>query len=102
MNAPSMKEEPKKRQAVWLNGMLLLSVFFAFSGSFSCEGKALPPVCFYGTSIVQGARACPAGTPYPAILGRRLHRPVLNLGFNGQGRMEPELAAILAELKVAA
>jgi len=65
-------------------------------------GEDAAPVCFYGTSIVQGACASRAGMPYPAILGRRLHRPVLNLGFNGQGRMEPELATILAELKVAA
>jgi hypothetical protein len=65
-------------------------------------GDGASPICFYGTSIVQGAFASRAGMPYPAILGRRLRRPVLNLGFNGQGRMEPELATILAELKVAA
>src|SRR5581483_8246203 len=35
---------------------------------------------------------------YTAILGRRLDRPVINLGFSGSGRMEPEMAALLAEL----
>jgi lysophospholipase L1-like esterase len=35
---------------------------------------------------------------FPAILGRRLRRPVLNLGFSGNGRMEPEVGALLAEL----
>jgi hypothetical protein len=35
---------------------------------------------------------------HTAILGRRLDRPVINLGFSGSGRMEPELAALLAEL----
>jgi hypothetical protein len=35
---------------------------------------------------------------HPAILGRRLDRPVINLGFSGNGIMEPEVAALLAEL----
>ena len=33
-----------------------------------------------------------------AILGRRLDWPVLNLGFSGNGKMEPEVAALLAAL----
>jgi hypothetical protein len=32
------------------------------------------------------------------ILGRRLDVPVLNLGFSGNGRLEMELAALLAEV----
>jgi len=36
-----------------------------------------------------------------AILGRRLDRPVINLGFSGNGRMEIELADLLAELDAA-
>jgi lysophospholipase L1-like esterase len=35
---------------------------------------------------------------HTAILGRRLDRPVINLGFSGNGRMEPEMATLLAEL----
>jgi lysophospholipase L1-like esterase len=35
---------------------------------------------------------------HTAILGRRLQRPVLNLGFSGNGKMEPEMAELLAEL----
>ena len=35
---------------------------------------------------------------HTAILGRRLNRPVINLGFSGNGIMEPEVAALLAEL----
>lgn len=56
------------------------------------------PILFYGTSIVHGACASRAGMPHPAILGRRLDRPVLNLGFSGNGQMEPEIAGLLAEL----
>jgi hypothetical protein len=56
------------------------------------------PICFYGTSITQGGCASRPGMAYPAILGRRLDRPVINLGLSGNAQMEPELAALLAEL----
>jgi hypothetical protein len=56
------------------------------------------PLCFYGTSVVQGGCASRPGLAYPAILGRRLDRPAINLGFSGNAQMEPELAALLAEL----
>jgi hypothetical protein len=56
------------------------------------------PIVFYGTSITHGACASRPGMPHPAILGRRLDRPVINLGFSGNGKMEPEVGAFLAEL----
>lgn len=62
---------------------------------------AARPICVYGTSITQGGCASRPGMAYPAILGRRLGRPVINLGFSGNGRMEPELAELLCELDVA-
>ena len=60
------------------------------------EGRR-KPIVFYGTSITQGAAPRP-GMVHTAILGRRLDRPVINLGFSGSGRMEPEMATLLAEL----
>ena len=39
---------------------------------------------------------------YPAILGRRLDRPVVNLGFSGNGRLEAEVGALIAEVDAAA
>jgi lysophospholipase L1-like esterase len=39
---------------------------------------------------------------YPAILGRRLARPTVNLGFSGNGKMEMEMEVLLAEVDVAA
>ena len=56
------------------------------------------PILFYGTSIMQGACASRPGLAFPAILGRRLGRPTINLGFSGNGIMEPEVASLLAEL----
>jgi hypothetical protein len=35
---------------------------------------------------------------HTAIVGRRLERPVINLGFSGNGTMDVEVAALLAEL----
>ena len=62
----------------------------------------LKPLVFYGTSIVQGGCASRPGMAYPAILGRRLDRPQINLGFSGNAWSEPEVAQLLAELDPAA
>ena len=56
------------------------------------------PVVIYGTSITQGASASRPGMAYPALLGRQLGRNVINLGFSGNARGEPEVAELLAEL----
>jgi hypothetical protein len=56
------------------------------------------PIVFYGTSILQGLGAERPGLVHSAILGRRFNWPTINLGFSGHGRMEPELADLLAEL----
>ena len=56
------------------------------------------PLVFYGTSIMHGACASRPGMAIPAILGRRFNRPTINLGFSGNGRMDPEVVELLAEL----
>lgn len=58
----------------------------------------LKPIVFYGTSITQGGCASRPGMVHTAILGRQLNCPVINLGFSGNGKMEPEMAILLAEL----
>jgi hypothetical protein len=60
--------------------------------------ESLKPVVFYGTSIVQGGCAARPGMAYPSIIGRMLDRPTINLGFSGNGKMEPEIAKLLADL----
>lgn len=60
--------------------------------------KDARPILFYGTSITHGACASRPGMVHTAILGRWFNRPVINLGFSGNGRMEPELADLQAEL----
>jgi lysophospholipase L1-like esterase len=66
------------------------------------QAADVKPLVFYGTSITQGGCASRPGMVHTAILGRRLNHPVINLGFSGNGRMEQELAELLAELDVAA
>jgi len=56
------------------------------------------PIVFYGTSILQGLSASRPGMVHSAILGRKFNWPTINLGFSGNGKMEPEMAALLAEL----
>ncbi|GMV94917.1 MAG: hydrolase [Candidatus Hydrogenedentota bacterium] len=59
------------------------------------------PVLVYGTSIVHGGCAARPGMAYPAIMGRWLDRPFINLGFSGNGKMEIEMADLLGELDCA-
>jgi hypothetical protein len=56
------------------------------------------PIVFYGTSIQHGLCASRPGMVHSAMLGRRFNWPTINLGFSGQGKMEPEMADFLAEL----
>ena len=63
---------------------------------------ARKPIVFYGTSILQGGCASRPGMAYPSIVGRALDWPTINLGFSGNGKTEPEMAALLAELEPAA
>jgi len=59
------------------------------------------PIVYYGTSIAQGACASRPGMAFPSIIGRRLTRPVINLGFSGNGRLDLELASYLGEIDAA-
>ncbi len=59
------------------------------------------PIVFWGTSITHGACASRPGMVHTAILGRRLERPVVNLGFSGNGRMESEVAELMSEIEAA-
>ena len=56
------------------------------------------PVVFYGTSITQGGCASRPGMVHTAILGRWLDVPVINLGFSGNGRLEPEVGEFLVKI----
>ncbi len=81
------------------NGVEELEIGLAKGEAFSAIApRSEKPMVFYGTSILHGACASRPGMAFPAILGRRLRRPVINLGFSGNGHMEPEVGGLLAEL----
>ena len=56
------------------------------------------PVVVYGTSIAQGACASRPGMAWTNILHRALACPVVNLGFSGNGRLEPDVLAFIREI----
>jgi len=59
------------------------------------------PIVFYGTSITHGASASRPGMVHTAMLGRRLDRPVINLGFAGNGRMDAAVGELLVKIDAA-
>ena len=56
------------------------------------------PVVWYGTSITQGGCATRPGMAHTNILSRWFNRQIVNLGFSGNGRGEPEMARIIAQI----
>lgn len=56
------------------------------------------PVVVYGTSITQGGCANRPGMAYTSILSRRMNREFINLGFSGNGRLDPEIARLMAQV----
>jgi hypothetical protein len=60
-----------------------------------CKKK---PVVVYGTSIAQGGCASRPGMAWTSILGRDLDRPVINLGFSGNGLLDKEVIDLITEI----
>ena len=56
------------------------------------------PLVLYGSSVAQGTCASRPGMTYEAILARRLGVDFVNLGFGGNGKAEPEVVRLVAEL----
>ncbi len=56
------------------------------------------PLVVYGTSIAQGACASRPGMAWANIVERELEHPVINLGFSGSGKLEPEMFDALGEI----
>jgi lysophospholipase L1-like esterase len=83
------------------NSTTAISIGVPEGSSFEPVAPRPRPIVFYGTSITHGASASRPGMTHVAILGRRLDRPVINLGFSGNGKMEAEVGALLAEIDAA-
>lgn len=87
------------------NGVSAVAIGIPESNSLSPAptygADAARPIVFYGTSITQGGCASRPGMVHTSILGRWFDRPVINLGFSGNGRMELEVAELMAEIDAA-
>ena len=82
------------------NGIKSMEIGIPRNRSFSQpkDYGSLKPLVFYGTSITQGGCASRPGMAATSIVSRNLGVPVINLGFSGAGKMEPEMAALLSDL----
>jgi hypothetical protein len=111
-NAQTIKQKiidglaPGRREyAIYLplrNGIESLSVGVAKSAVFQpLAPRTSKPIVFYGTSITHGASASRPGMVHPAIIGRHLDRPVINLGFSGNGRMDAAVGELLVKIDAA-
>jgi len=81
------------------NGVESMKIGVATGGTVT----PVPPsdeasIVFYGTSITQGACASRPGMNHLAIVERALNRQVINLGFSGSAKCEPEMADLLARV----
>lgn len=101
---------PKKRREY----MLFLSLYDGIDdikigvnpgASLSKPNVRLPmtdaPIVMYGTSIMQGGCATRPGMAHTNILQRMLNREVMNLGFSGNGHLDPEIAMYMAQIPAA-
>jgi hypothetical protein len=98
--APGLRE-----YAVYLplyNGVEKLSLGVPPDAKFEALApRPEKPIVFYGTSITHGASASRPGMVHTAILGRRFDRPVVNLGFSGNGRMDAAVGELLVKVDAA-
>ncbi len=98
--APGLRE-----YAVYLplyNGVENLAIGVPPEAKFeSLAPRTDKPIVFYGTSITHGASASRPGMVHTAILGRRFDRPVVNLGFSGNGRMDAAVGELLVKIDAA-
>ena len=84
------------------NGIESLEIGVPEGAKFEGQGpRSEKPIIFYGTSITHGASASRPGMLHTAILGRRFDRPVVNLGFSGNGKMDAAVGELLAQEEAA-
>lgn len=83
----------------------ITSLFIGIDSLKTISQPALPypntskPIIAYGTSITQGGCASRPGMAYTNILTRQLNREFINLGFSGNGKLDIEIAELIAQRK---
>jgi len=68
-------------------------------GRLGTAPAATRPIVLYGSSVAQGAGASRPGMGYGSILCRRLEVDLVNLGFGGAGKAEPEVVDLVTQVE---
>jgi lysophospholipase L1-like esterase len=87
---------PLYNQVMWLEIGIPDTTSFTFVPKSTTK-----PIVVYGTSIAQGGCASRPGMAWTALLERSLNIPLINLGFSGNGRLEPEIIQLMTEKEAA-
>ena len=74
---------PLYNQVTWMEVGVAKDVYFE-----PLPVRKEKPIVVYGTSIAQGACASRPGMAWTSILGRKMDRPLINLGFSGFGTFD--------------
>lgn len=84
------------------DGVISLSIGVDSLSDISQPAVNLPvqnkPVVCYGTSILQGGCASRPGMAHTNILSRWFNREFINLGFSGNGKLDYEVAEVIANV----
>lgn len=81
----------------------IISLFIGVDSSATIQHPTLKfpkienPIVVYGTSITQGGCATRPGMMYTNILTRWLNTEFINLGFSGNGKLDYEIAELMAK-----
>lgn len=96
--ALSSTEEEFRLYLPLYNTVSWLTIGVASNASFKAyELSNEQPIVLYGTSIMQGGCASRPGLAWANILGRKIDRPIINLGFSGNGQLEQPLIDLMNE-----
>lgn len=83
------------------DGLTSLSIGIDSLSNITAPRMDLPltknPIVVYGTSITQGGCATRPGMSYTNILTRWMNREFINLGFSGNGKLDYEIAEVMAK-----
>lgn len=100
INRPA--ERANKQYTLYLplfNEVKNLEIGVDTDASFSFVPKSNEkPIVVYGTSITHGACASRPAMAWTNILQRTINAPIVNLGFSGNGKLEPELLDLINEI----
>ena len=81
------------------NGVKWLEIGVPSNAKFGfVEASNEKPILIYGTSIAQGGCATRPAMAWTSLVKRELKMPVINWGFSGSGRLDPEMFDMMCDI----